>query len=292
VQQADTNNRDGDRGASRLPDFVIIGSMKSGTTSLFEWLGALDSVYTSRTKEPHFFSREDRWPRGVGWYQSLFADAPPHSLIGEASVSYTDPARALVSAKRMAEVIPQARLIFVIRHPVERMRSHYRHEVQRSRERRPFVEALADPDNPYVRVSSYYQALLPFWQYFSAHQILVIRMEDLVGDPHPAWWSVLSHLGLPRVPRPEGIYNVTESKSGFSSALLWLWERGLDRPFRRIPAPMRDVGRKLLMRTGPKYGALMATAEAPVPAETMRMLLYDSDQLQARLARERLWIWS
>lgn len=292
MRRGDANSRREAVVGSRLPDFIIIGSMKSGTTSLFEWLGALEPVYTAPTKEPHFFSREERWSRGIGWYRSLFSAAPPESLIGEASVSYTDPALAPVAAKRMAGVMPQARLIFVIRHPIDRMRSHYRHQVQRSRERRSFEVALADPDNPYLRLSCYYRALSPFWEHFPAEQILTIRMEDLVGDPHPAWWSVLTHLGLSETKRPDGIYNVTAAKSGFRSPLLWLWERGLDRPLRRLPAPLRGLGRTLLMQSGPEYEALLASSLSQIPAETMRILQSDNRHLEARLARERLWIWS
>ena len=82
-------------------------------------------------KEPVFFSDETAWNRGTDWYRSLFAESAPGSLTGEASVEYTDPAVADTAAARIAATIPDARLVCLLRDPIDRLRSHYRHEVQR-----------------------------------------------------------------------------------------------------------------------------------------------------------------
>ena len=89
-------------------------------------------------------ARQKSWERGFEQYAELFVNAGPDELTGEASVAYTDPGGAGLAAARMHESIPDARLIYLVRHPVERARSHYRHEVQRGRETRPFRVAIGD----------------------------------------------------------------------------------------------------------------------------------------------------
>src|SRR4051812_39114595 len=100
-------------GHGRLPDFVVIGAMKSGTTSLYHWLAQHPSVRLPRAKEPHFFSREERWSRGVDWYRGLFAEASHDHVTGEFSTSYTAPHFSGVAADRMARVLPSAQLVYL-----------------------------------------------------------------------------------------------------------------------------------------------------------------------------------
>ncbi len=91
----------------RLPDYVIVGMMKSGTTSLYQWLGGQPECALAREKEPDYFSREDVWQRGLEWYSELFADAPLGKLIGEASKSYTKPFQSSpLAARRMPRSFP------------------------------------------------------------------------------------------------------------------------------------------------------------------------------------------
>ena len=276
----------------RLPDFVIVGAMKSATTSLFAWLGTVDGVFVPVMKEPHFFSRDDRWDHGLRWYEELFSDAPRGMLVGEASASYTDPRLADTVAERMFDVIPRARLIYVMRHPLERLRSHYRHEVQRSREHARMEEAVSVPGNPYVRYSLYSRALGPFLERFPREQVLAIRMEDLVGRPSPGWDLVLAHLNLPSTQRPDQALNVTEGKEKFTRPLLWLWERGLDRPLRRFPSPLRKWGRRMLLRADEGYRELLASSEEMVPEPVGITLREDVAKLEELLGVSALWEWS
>ncbi|HTO70120.1 MAG TPA: sulfotransferase, partial [Myxococcota bacterium] len=73
----------------RLPDFAIIGAMKCGTSTLHEQLALRSGFFMSRPKEPNFFSDDDQYARGVGWYAGLFAGAAPGQLCGESSTHYT-----------------------------------------------------------------------------------------------------------------------------------------------------------------------------------------------------------
>jgi hypothetical protein len=273
---------------SRLPDFVIIGAMKCGTTSLFRWLEEQPEVRLPEIKEPHFFSRNDRWDRGLDWYRSLFADADADALTGEASASYTDPRFSPLAADRMARIVPRARLIFLVRDPVERIRSHYRHEVQRSRERRPLVEALEDPENPYLRSSLYHRALAPYLDRFPREQVLVARLEDLIAGS--AWDDVLAHLGLSRRPRPEEPHNVTGEKAGFTRPMLRLWESGLGRRLGSMPKPLRDMGKRLLLRRSSRYDEMLRGSLATIPEALLQPIWLDERRFAEGLGRsEPLW---
>jgi hypothetical protein len=106
----------------RLPNFLIVGAMKSGTTSLARYLGAHPQAYVAPEKEINFFERGYVWNRGVDWYASRFEGAGDALAVGEASPSYMYWPTAI---ERMASVVPDARLIALLRDPVERAYSHY-----------------------------------------------------------------------------------------------------------------------------------------------------------------------
>ncbi len=110
------------------PDFIIIGAMKCGTSTLAAQLAAQPGVFMTTPKEPNFFSDDDVFARGPDWYASLFADAAPGDLKGEASTHYTKLPDYPDCAARLHAALPQARLIYLTRDPVERLISHYIHE--------------------------------------------------------------------------------------------------------------------------------------------------------------------
>src|SRR5688572_19406956 len=107
-------------GAGRLPDFVVIGSMRAGSTSLARYIGAHPSVYMPPKKELHFF--DWNWDRGLDWYRAQFRDATPGAIIGEATPIYIVYREAM---ERLAKACPEARLLVVLRDPVSRAYSHY-----------------------------------------------------------------------------------------------------------------------------------------------------------------------
>jgi hypothetical protein len=272
--------------SERLPDFIIIGTMKSGTTSLYEWLVRQPEVFLPATKEPNFFSRDEVFRRGTTWYGELFAPASEDQLAGEASVSYTSPDQCEIAADRMAALVPRGRLICLVRHPIDRLRSHYRHQVQRGRERRSFEEAIRDPKANYVAQSLYFRCLKPYIDRYPKEQICVVRMEDLSSDPPLAWKQVLEHLGLAVRPRPSGAYNVTGDKAGFTRVMLWLWESGLYRMLMRLPRPLRGLGKPLLLRRDPRYGQLLKQSAGSVPSDLAHLIWEDISRLERWLERD------
>lgn len=267
----------------RLPDVVIIGAMKSATTSLYRWLDEQPEVFMAHPKETNFFT--DRWDGGPGWYAERFAEASPSQLLGEASVIYTNPERAPIAADRMAATLPSARIIYVIRHPVQRIRSHYRHEVQRHRESRSLLEALREPGNSYTGHSSYGTCLQPYIDRFPREQILVLRFEDLVGPSAPAWSATLRFLSLAARPVPASAHNVSSEKAQFSWMMAWAKRKGFIsfHQISRLPAPIRRVGRVMFAHGGASYAKKIDASRVPIPDELLTSMWEDVGRLEAWL---------
>jgi hypothetical protein len=248
-----------------LPDFVIIGAMKSATTSLYWWLQEQPDVFMAHPKETNFFSRAKDWDRGIGWYEAQFAKALSGQLKGEASVDYSSPERSMVAAQRMSSVVPNAKLIYIIRHPIDRIRSHYRHEVQRGRERRTLVAALEEPDNPYVGNSLYHRCLLPYIERFSRDQICVVRFDDLTRGGDEGWRCVLAHLDLPDRDVVRVARNVTREKTQYTAAVALLKRLHLLRYHSRFPTPIRKMGKRAFTRGGKGFQARLDGSLVPIP---------------------------
>jgi hypothetical protein len=180
-----------------LPNFVVIGAMKAGTVSLRHYLDEHPDAFLGRGGrfgEPNFFVAEHNWPRGRGWYESLFDGAGSATALGECSPSYTmAPAFGGVPG-RMAQVVPNARLVYVVRDPIARMRSMYMHQVSAGRERRRPEVALLD--DRYLGPSLYGFQLAAFLDHFERGQVLVIASEVLRDRPREALSAVFGHLAL------------------------------------------------------------------------------------------------
>jgi hypothetical protein len=180
-----------------LPTFVVIGAMKAGTVSLRHYLDEHPDVFLGRGGtfgEPNFFIAEDNWRRGRGWYESLFGGAGRAAAIGECSPSYTMAPAFRGVPERMAQVVPQARLVYVVRDPVARMQSMYMHQVSAGRERRRAEVALLD--DRYLGPSRYGFQLGAFLDHFGRSQVLVIASEVLRDRPREALSAVFDHLAV------------------------------------------------------------------------------------------------
>jgi hypothetical protein len=163
-----------------LPNLVIIGAMKSATTSLNHYLAAHPEIHMAGVKELDFFVKEQNWGKGLDWYRSWFRT--DRKIIGEASPNYTIfPFRRGVP-ERMHSVIPEAKLIYLVRDPIQRMISHYLHSLFMRRERRPIDEALTDTGSWYFHRSLYHAQLEQYAPYYDSSRILVLSSEDLLAD--------------------------------------------------------------------------------------------------------------
>lgn len=165
----------------RLPDVVVIGGMKCGTTAMHHYLDTHPDIRMAPEKELNFFFGEEpggtgnRW-RGLQWYTARLTAEEP--VVGESSPGYTSPDHPWVAA-RMAAAVPDVRLIYLVRDPLQRALSQYAHHVRDGAERRPVAQALLDPDSQYVPRSRFHGRLVPFLEVFPPEQLLVLRQEDL-----------------------------------------------------------------------------------------------------------------
>jgi len=164
---------------SRLPNFLVIGAMKAGTTSLYHYLRSHPQVFMPDVKEVMFFDPRHNWHRGIAWYEEqIHAAADDKIALGEASTSYTKfPVVPGVPA-RIASVLPDVRLIYVLRHPIERMQSHYLYALSRGKERRPIEQAFLE-DPSYLNISRYGLQLERYAPYFPLEHFLLIDSRDL-----------------------------------------------------------------------------------------------------------------
>ena len=181
-----------------LPTFVVIGAMKAGTVSLCRYLDEHPDVFLGRGGmfgEPNFFVTERNWNRGRGWYESLFDGAGGAAAIGECSPTYTMAPAYSGVPERIAQVVPEARLVYVVRDPIARMQSMYMHQVSAGRERRRPEVALLDDDR-YLAPSQYGLQLAAFLDHFDRSQVLVIASEVLRDRPREALSAVFGHLAV------------------------------------------------------------------------------------------------
>jgi hypothetical protein len=165
----------------RLPTFIVIGAMKSGTTSFASYLDQHPEVAVSKPKEPNFFADPGNWDRGIDWYTSLFSTDV--LVAGEASVMYTMVPEFVGAPDRIRQTIPDVRLLYLVRDPIERMRSMFVHRAEKHQARAPsFSEAIVR--NPaYLAISHYDRQLEPYLDLFNEEQILVLTTDELRADP-------------------------------------------------------------------------------------------------------------
>ena len=187
--------RDKLREQGNLPNLVIIGAMKCGTSSLHRYLDLHPQIKMSSLKELDFFITEKNWNKGEKWYQSNF----PHNaeILGESSPNYTKYPTFKGVPERMHSLIPDAKLIYLVRDPIKRVVSHYTHQYTDRVEKRSLAEALVDlQNNHYVNCSRYGMQINQFLSYFQLDQILVVSLEDLSRNRCLILKKIFSFLGV------------------------------------------------------------------------------------------------
>ena len=186
--------------------------------------------------DPDTWWRDGQWHRGLEWYTSLFdADAP---VRGEASPGYTSPGNCR-APERMARVVPEARLLYLVRDPVERAISQYEHHVRDGTEHRPVEEAILDLGSQYLSRGRYFDRLAPFLRHFDELQIHVVVLEQLRDHRRRELTTVFEHVGA--------------DPSWWGSALERHWHVG-----HRAHSPSRRLRRAVLDRVGDDVAKLRA----------------------------------
>jgi hypothetical protein len=178
----------------KQPDFIIIGAMKSATSSLHVQLGAQAGIFMSEPKEPNFFSDDDQYERGTSYYLGLFADADAQDLCGESSTHYTKRPDYPRTVARMKALLPHVKLVYVMRHPVERLLSHYVHQWTENVIRCDINEAL-DLHPELINYSRYSYQLEPYFQAFGKDAVLPVFFQAIKRQPQTELERVARFIG-------------------------------------------------------------------------------------------------
>lgn len=155
-----------------LPNFIVIGAAKCGTSSVCRLLGSHPDVFMSDPKEPAYFSRRNGFEELRGWYTGLFRGAEGKHAFGEGSTRYTHPEFMELSASRISREIPDCRLIYMIRHPIHRLESDWKMRHQEGWTPDSINQAIAKQPI-LVKHGMYWTNLNVYRKYFRDEQILV-----------------------------------------------------------------------------------------------------------------------
>jgi hypothetical protein len=260
--------------AGLLPNLLIVGSPKCGTTSLHHYLDAHPEISMSEVKELDFFADEEIWRRGLDWYRTNFpVDLP---VRGESSTAYTRGVVAELAAQRISEALGTPKIIYLVRDPIERIRSDYHQHRTAGVDRRDIETALAEPDNRYVEASRFGSRIAPYVALMGRENVLVETQEDLLADRRGTLGRIFRFLEVQGdVDRPEfeRMWERSEGK-GWAYGLGWkLRQRGI-----RLPAALRWPAQR--MQRSRLFGGAAKSARPPEISPATR------ERLQAELAPE------
>ncbi|MCB0704401.1 MAG: sulfotransferase [Saprospiraceae bacterium] len=212
-----------------LPNLLVIGAMKAGTTSLHAYLDQHPDIFMSEEKELDFFVEKKYLEKGIDWYKSQFPG--PATIRGESSQNYTKRHHPDYTGipERIKQIIPDVKLIYIVRDPVERYRSHYVENFYGdSPERIAFNKSIQHPE----KTSLYFYQLSAFLEHFNADQILVVCLEELHQKRLEEMNRIFRFLGVSEL-SDESVFNfvsnTSESKTIPIRVKKQLWYRVLHR---------------------------------------------------------------
>jgi len=260
--------------AGRLPTFLVIGAMKAGTTSLWQYLRSHPQVYLSEPKELYFFSDPERFDLGVDWYRSHFTAATDARAVGEACTNYAKYPRVTGAAARIATVLPEVRLVYLVRDPLSRIRSHYVHAVDRYGERRPLSIAVrAEPE--YLDFSRYRMQIDQYLEHFEPSRLLVVTTDALRTDRVATMEQTLAFLGAdPSLAARQGMTQLNRASDK------WV-DTEVSARLRRVPG--YQLARTFTPRRLRRWGSAMtkrpltATVDTTIPADLRRWIAAELD---------------
>ena len=298
-----------------MPNFIIVGAARSGTTSLYRYLSQHPDIFVAPVKEPHYFAADDFPDRFIGpgddrlnrrlirnqkRYEQLFATASGKRVIGESSAFYLCHPHA---AKRIARACPDPKIIIMLRDPVERAYSAHMYLVRDGRETLSFTEGLRreaerraqgfEPMWWYTELGRYYTQVKRFLDVFGEQRVKVLLFDDLCANPAQMVHSVFDFLGVrgdipldtsirynsAGVPRSRTIYTLVDT---FLSGPLALKRRVKA----LMPSSVSTALRSRVMNT-----LITPVPMSPdVPAQLRGLFAEDVSKLEELLGRDlRCW---
>jgi hypothetical protein len=276
--------------AGALPNLIVIGAQKCGTGALHYYLNIHPEISMSNPKELDFFvdnrAAGGTWPRGIAWYCSHFG--PEARVRGEASPSYTAYPLFEGVPERMASVVPEAKLIYLVRDPLERIAAHWVHKYAKRQEKGTLAETLVHPDTPYVARSMYWTQLERYLRHYDREQMLVIEQSDLRSRRPETLRRLFEFLRVdPEFtdPRFEQEIHQTSRKVRTTRLAMRLQQLGQSRRSRLLPAHFWvSLAARLPRRTikPPDVTAIVGA----LPPEALAILRTDAERLRDFTGRE------
>lgn len=178
-----------------FPDFLLIGAMKCGTSTLQAQLARQPGIFMSTPKEPNFFSDNAVYAKGLAWYESLFENAAPGDLRGEASTHYTKLPTFPETLSRLREALDSPKLIYLIRNPVERAVSHFVHEWTMGKMPAD-IEAAFERHPELIDYGRYAYQIEPYLQTFGRDTLMLCTLEEMSLAPEAFLEKVGAFLGV------------------------------------------------------------------------------------------------
>lgn len=179
---------------SNCPDFIIIGAMKCATSSLHEQLALQPGIFMTELKEPNFFSNDEQYAKGMEWYLSHFAPAKPDDICGESSTHYTKLPTYPQTIARLRQHFPNVKLIYVMRHPIDRLISQYIHEWTE----KVISVNINQAVNEYpelIAYSQYSMQLKPYFDAFGKERVLPVFFERMIAHPQAELERICQFIG-------------------------------------------------------------------------------------------------
>ena len=292
-----------------LPNFLIIGTTKGGTTSLYKYFRAHPEIYMSPVKEPRYFAFDHTNPdhlrlvphsypiTSMEQYLTLFDDVNGEKAIGEASPIYLN---SPIAAARIKDCIPDVKLLVSLRNPVDRAYSHYLMYYREGHVKSPFVDAFRDLEGAekrcrhYVRTSFYYEKLKRYFDLFDRSQIKLILLEDLQKDPTGVIRELFQYVEVDDAFMPElsKVYNpggypknrtlYSLARCGFLAPSMYYRVSSALKPF--VPRFMIDLRRKMMQRNLQKPPTMKAEIREEVTSFYREDILKTQELIQRDLS--------
>jgi hypothetical protein len=249
----------------RLPDFLIAGAPRSGSTTLFRMIDEHPSVFMARPKEVHFF--DGPHVDDIGWYSNHFSGAGEGQKAGEATPWYLHDRDAV---QAMAEIVPDVLIVVILRDPVDRTYSHYWMEKIRGRAGGSFEEFLDSTD--VLGVGRYFDHLTYLTDYFPRVQVLVLLHHDLKQDPASLYSELCDFLGINSDYVPSASGKVVNPYVEFRSLKVRNWAKTLP--------PSLSIARRVL----DKFNTRTSASYPSMSPETRERLAAYYEEPNAELA--------
>ncbi len=291
----------------RLPDIIMIGAAKSATTFLTQWIAQHPAIGICGMREPNFFSHPERFERGFDWYSDLYRDVRDDQLAFDSSTGYTQWPQYPLAAARIAHYAPAARLIYLMRNPVERAYSHYVHRWSKEcHYGEPFHQTFEEfvTEDPICMDGSDYRTQIgQYLEHFPREQLLCIFTFQLRDDPLTVLQNVCRFLEIDDDPAPFRQKPQQDNRTDSfleSRVRVQVTDRikqipGVKQLLPRVPRPIRQALYGVLRRSVlGKSTAQQFQAPPLTPAARRRLIerFADSNAWVAEFTGEDLSAWN